>query len=65
MWNIRLGWDWKETDQGKFFFDNKGNCIKEKELSKTHVDRFGLTGSWRDFWREARAIYYSMKEPMR
>jgi hypothetical protein len=34
MWNIKLGWDGKETDRGKFFFDNKGNYIKEKELSK-------------------------------
>jgi hypothetical protein len=65
MWNMRLGWDWKDTDQGKLFLDKKGNCIKEKELSKTHFDQFGRSGPWRDFRREAMAIYYSMKEPMR
>jgi hypothetical protein len=54
-----------ETDQGKLFFDTKGNRIKEKELSKAHFDQFSRTGPWRDFLQEAMAIYYSMKEPMR
>jgi hypothetical protein len=63
MWNVRFGWDWKETDQGKFFFDNKGNRIKERELSKAHVDQFGRAGPWRNFFREAMEIYSVMKEP--
>lgn len=66
LWNMKLGWDWKETDQGKLFFDKKGNYIEERELSKTHFDQFGLTDPWRDLLRlrEAMAIFYSMKEPM-
>lgn len=63
MWNVRFGWDWKETDQGKFFFDNEGNGIKEKELSKTHIDQFGRAGPWRNFLREAIDICRSVKEP--
>ena len=64
MWNLQLGWNWMESAQGKLFFDNEGHNIKERELSKTHLDGFGCTGPWRDFWGEDMAIYYSMKEPV-
>jgi hypothetical protein len=53
MWNLRLGWNWTETSQGKFFFEIKGHNIKEKELSRTHLDEFGRTDPWREFWRES------------
>jgi hypothetical protein len=63
MWNVRFGWDWKETDQGKFFFDNKGGSVGERELSKAHTDQFGRAGPLSTNFREAMEIYNFMKEP--
>lgn len=65
IWNLQLGWNWMETDQKKLFFDSKGNHIKEKKLFKAYFDKFGRTSPWGDFLREAMAIYYFMKEPIR
>jgi hypothetical protein len=60
MWNVRLGWNWTETSQGKFFFENKGHNIKERELSiLTNSVALALGGS---FGEKAMAIYCSMKE---
>lgn len=64
MWNVKPGWNWKETGRGKIFFNNTRTCVEEREMSKKRLETFGDIGPWRDFVEEVEATFHEMKEPL-
>lgn len=40
LWHLKLGWNWKETSQGKCFFNTEGDQIMEDDLYLEQSRRF-------------------------
>lgn len=64
MWNVKPGWNWKETGRGKIFFNNTRTCVEEREMSKKRLETFGDIGPWRPPVEEVEATFREMKEPV-